>query len=240
MPHPGRLAAFTGIVTRAVPLVKRDRLRMLSERGESSHLRTSSANLFISAFLLKVGLYFYAVLCIQYKSFPLRRSSCRSPALRTDGRMARAGISHRTHNNHRTYLRNVLVCDVGQLRDAYAVARRAGTCELCRAQRTAAEARPRTVPARHRNNYQCQSLPIQRLLVEKSTASFVGPGAWVRLVLYFPVVYLVFASLLATISPARLLIPAVLLFLAALALPPKRQLSRSAPARPSEALDAAR
>ncbi len=51
---------------------------MLSERGESSHLRTSSANLFISAFLLEVGLYFYAVLCIQYKSFPLRRSSCRS------------------------------------------------------------------------------------------------------------------------------------------------------------------
>ncbi len=90
------------------------------------------------------------------------------------------------------------------------------------------------------NNYQCRSLPIPRLLVEKATASFVGPGAWVRLVLYLPVVYLVFASLLATISPARALIPAVLLLLAALALPPKRQLSRSAPARPSEALDAAR
>jgi hypothetical protein len=88
-------------------------------------------------------------------------------------------------------------------------------------------------------NSQSQGLPITRLLVETSTASFVGPGAWVRLVLYLPVVYLVFASLLAAISPARALIPAVLLLLAALALPPKRQLSRPAPARPSKALDAA-
>jgi hypothetical protein len=90
------------------------------------------------------------------------------------------------------------------------------------------------------NNYRCQFLPVTRLLVEKATASFVGPGAWVRLVLYLPAVYLLFASLLAAIEPARALIPAVLLLLAALALPPKRQASSSAQSRTSDVLHAAR
>jgi hypothetical protein len=86
------------------------------------------------------------------------------------------------------------------------------------------------------SNYRYRFLPVTRLLVETSRTSFVGPGAWVRLVLYLPVVYLVFASLLAAVRPARVLIPAVLLFLAALAMPKllKPPLSRSARSRPSD------
>jgi hypothetical protein len=88
-------------------------------------------------------------------------------------------------------------------------------------------------------NYQYRFERVTRLLVEKSTARFVGPGAWVRLVLYLPAVYLVFASLLAAIPPTRVLIPAVLLLLVALALPPRRQPSSSLLAGPSDALHAA-
>jgi hypothetical protein len=83
------------------------------------------------------------------------------------------------------------------------------------------------------NRYQPQLLPVTRLTVEESDTSFVGPGAWVRLLLYLPVAYFVFAFLLATVRPARELIPLVFLCLAALAWPKlfKSQRSACTPAR---------